>query len=436
MANLKQFRDPQLSLWQSAMDEVLATQSTGGAAGLDSAAAPERPDAGDAIMAEVLEYCSAVENGQLPASGTPVEHVAAAGLLDRARYCSGLALKLAKGVVRALVLNDKEGVERFRDQFEFGSCDPRYAEAVLRYAEYMARGEQVPYRKYRKLTDYVIDGKLPEQARVAILGDWGTGRPEALQVLCKIKEKNPDTVIHLGDIYYSGTDFEVRNYFLEPWIRILDLNSRPIPTFTLSGNHDMYAGGRPYYDAIDKLGQPASYFCLRNAHWQFIGMDTGLHAIKPGGGMTYLEDSEVRWIAHKIRNAGGRKTVLLSHHQLFSANEEIGGQEFNTRLYRQLGDLLPSVEYWFWGHEHDLVVFGEHLGLKRGRCVGHGAFPVGVDEMPSQPANPAVPVNPAFRLGKGTDCYHHGYAVMELDGPSAKVSYYQDSETDELIGVE
>jgi len=436
VANLKQFRDPQLSLWQSAMDEVLATQSAGGAAGLETAPAPERPDTNDAIMAEVVEYCSAVERGQLPASGTPVEHIAAAGLLDRARYCSGLALKQAKSVVRALVLRDEDAVDRVRNQFEFGNCDPKYAAAVLTYAGYVARGEPVPYRKYRKLNDYVIDGKLPEQARIGILGDRGTGRPEARKVLSKVKDKKPDVVIHLGDIYYSGTDFEVRNYFLEPWFSILDLHNHPIPTFTLSGNHDMYAGGAPYYEAIDKLGQPASYFCLRNAHWQFIGMDTGLHAIKPGGGQTSLEETEVRWIRHKVRNANGRKTVLLSHHQLFSAKEEIGGQEFNTLLYHQLKDVLPDVEYWFWGHEHHLVVFGEHLGLKRGRCLGHGAFPVGLDEIPAEPANPDVPVNPAFQLGKGTDCYHHGYAIMELNGPDARVFYYQDSETNELIGAE
>jgi hypothetical protein len=198
----------------------------------------------------------------------------------------------------------------------------------------------------------------------------------------------------------------------------------------------MYSGGAPYYAAIDRLGQPASYFCMRNEQWQFIAMDTGLHAIKPGGGMTYLEDAEVDWVKDKIRNAGGRRTVLLSHHQLFSASEDIGGQEFNTLLYRQLSDVLPQVEYWFWAHEHDLVVYDEYLGLKRGRCIGHAAFPVGNDEVPEKPANPDVPVNKAFRLAKGQDCYLHGYAMMELQAGNAKVSYFQDAGADQLIGVE
>jgi hypothetical protein len=435
MALLKQFRDPQLSLWQSAVDEILASQQAGGAMGLEGGA-PQRPDTSHPLMEEVTSFCSAAELGQLVPTGVPKGPMAAEGLLDQARYCSGLALKFAKGLVKLIVLGRKDDLDRAKSQFQFGDCDPAYAEAVLKYAEYVASGGRVPYRRFKNINDYVIEGKLPDQARIALLGDWGTGQPEAKRLLARIKTKNPDAVIHLGDVYYSGTGFEMKNYFLDPWFQILDLKRHPIPTFTLSGNHDMYAGGAPYYAAIDQLGQPSSYFCLRNRNWQFIAIDTGLHAIKPGGGMTYLEDTEVEWVKDKVRNAGGRRTVLLSHHQLFSANEDIGGQEFNTLLYKQLADIFPQVDYWFWGHEHDLVVFGEYLGLKRGRCIGHGAFPVGTGEIPPKPSNPDVPVNPAFKLDTDGDCFLHGYAIMELDGAQAKVSYYQDSDSHELIGTE
>ncbi|MCL4554157.1 MAG: metallophosphoesterase [Actinobacteria bacterium] len=435
MGTLKQFRDPQLSLWQSAVDEVVAVEQAGGAMGLEGGA-PQRPDTSDPMLDEATSFCAAAERGQLVPTGIPKGPMATEGLVDQARYCSGLALKLGKSLVKLIVLGNRQELDRAISQFEFGDCDPRYARALLKYAEYIASGDRVPYRRYRNLNDYVIEGKLPDHARVALLGDWGTGRPEAKRLLSRIKANRPDVVIHLGDVYYSGTAFEMKNYFLDPWFQILDLKNNPIPTFTMSGNHDMYSGGGPYYDAIDKLAQPASYFCLRNKSWQFIAMDTGLHAIKPGGGMTYLEDAEAEWVKDKIRNAGGRRTVLLSHHQLFSASEDIGGQEFNTLLYKQLSDVLPKVDYWFWAHEHDLVVFKEHLGLKRGRCIGHGAFPVGNDEIPDQPANPDVPVDKAFQLGKGQDCYFHGYAMMEIQGSDARISYYQDAGTDQLIGVE
>ena len=190
-------------------------------------------------------------------------------------------------------------------------------------------------------------------------GDWGTGQDAAKLVLRQIANKKPDVVIHLGDIYYAGTQFEVNNYFLQIWQQILNLgdNLDRIPTFTLAGNHDMYSGGGPYYELIKKLGQPASYFCLRNANWQFIGLDTGYHDHNPAGagaGATFLQDTEVTWLADKVNNAGGRRSVLLSHHQLFTAYDAIDNGEINMRLFPQVAPLLPKVALWLWGHEHDL----------------------------------------------------------------------------------
>jgi hypothetical protein len=57
---------------------------------------------------------------------------------------------------------------------------------------------------------------------------------------------------------------------------------------------------------IDRLGQPASYFALRNDFWQLLGMDTGLHDSQPGGGLTYLENSEIEWLRDKLDNLSER----------------------------------------------------------------------------------------------------------------------------------
>jgi DNA repair exonuclease SbcCD nuclease subunit len=83
-------------------------------------------------------------------------------------------------------------------------------------------------------------------------------------VLRQIADKKPDVVIHLGDIYYAGTQFEITNYFLKIWQQVLNLGDKldRIPTYTLAGNHDMYSGGGPYYQLIQQLGQPASYFAF------------------------------------------------------------------------------------------------------------------------------------------------------------------------------
>ncbi|HVV46988.1 MAG TPA: metallophosphoesterase, partial [Bryobacteraceae bacterium] len=314
-------------------------------------------------------------------------------------------------------------------------CDPRWTEVLEVYAASRIADKTIPYRRHTNPGDFVISNRLPAKATVALLGDWGTGQEAAKQLLVRIAARHPDAVIHLGDVYYSGTKHEVQNYFYSIWQKILgipkvawgekltDLSKTPA-TFHLAGNHDMYAGGQPYYSVIDMLGQPASYFCLRNEHWQFLAMDTGLHDSNPSreGDPTWLEDTEVEWLKDKIRNAGGRKTILLSHHQLFTAFEDIGKAPINGKLLSQLQDVLPQVTAWFWGHEHNLVIYGKYLNVL-GRCIGHGAFPVQPEEL--RAPNPDIPLNPVTLAKDTKGFFEHGYVTMELDGADAHVTYYQ-----------
>src|SRR5262249_6947540 len=157
----------------------------------------------------------------------------------------------------------------------------------------------VPYVPYRDLGDFVIPRGLPARARVVLFADWGTGTPEAYAVLKEALARKPDVLIHLGDIYYSGLPQEVRARFLDPLERAFaELGIDPVPAYTLSGNHDMYSGGAGYYELLGKLGQPASYFCLRNDRWQLLAVDTGLNS-GVGADVTFLKDEEVAWVADK-----------------------------------------------------------------------------------------------------------------------------------------
>jgi predicted phosphodiesterase len=421
MLKLAQFRDPALSLFQSAVDEVVARktaaaqgQTTGGPV------AVTRPDPSHSMVTMATAEASAANAAAQ--SGTPAP-VASGGFGSQLSYCASLARNYAL----AKVLGHADDANRFQALLttKDGGCDPGWAEASLKYEEFLLSKGTIPYRVYKNMNDFVIDGKLPANSRIAIVGDWGTGQDAAKTVLAQIARKNPDVVIHMGDVYYSGTDFEMQSYFYNIWKDILDLTK--IATFTLCGNHDMFCGGAPYYKLIDQLGQPASYFCLRNDNWQFIAMDTGLHDNKPeGDSPTYLEDSEVAWITDKIQNRGTRRTVLLSHHQLFAANEAICGKSVNDQLNQQLSSLLPSVDMWLWGHEHNLVIYQKYLGVLA-RCIGHGAFPIGLSEIPATPAFPDVPVVPV-RLGDNGTFYNHGYAIMDLTATSATLSYYQDTD--------
>ena len=439
MARPKQFHDPQLSIWQSAVEEVATRRATGGQtqdvapAGVVSG----RADQLDPMVAEATAYCRAVDTGQNLAEAA-AGHVATEGLAQTAGFCSLTALKLAK----AKILGNEADEQRYKDELaKFGDCDPGYAEAAVKYADYfLAQQKQIPYVVWKNLGDFVIDGgkSLPAEATVAVVGDWGTGQEAAKLVLRQIANKKPDVVVHLGDIYYSGTDFEVNQYFLQPWKQILNLATNPTLTFSLAGNHDMYCGGVPYYNLIKTLGQPASYFCLRNSNWQFIALDTGYNDHNPtggGSGATFLQDTEVNWLVDKFNNAGGRRTILLSHHQLFTAFDEIAGQEVNMRLYPQVASLLPKVALWLWGHEHNFVLYGPYRNLARSVCLGHGAFPVGIHELTPEPKFADVSLlkdadGHDIRPGITGSFYNHSYAIIKLTGDSGTVSYYQDSDED------
>jgi predicted phosphodiesterase len=432
MAKLQQFRDPDLSLFQSAVDEVVARKTAGTQSQeVGGPTAITRPDAGNSMVQMAVVELESVDSAKKAGAAPPGVPAAAPqtvteGIGDTVRYCASLARNCAV----AKFLGHAGDADRYYALLteKMGDCDPDWEAVALKYAEFLASRGQIPYRPYKNLSDFVIEGKLPPKARVALVGDWGTGQQDAKTVLAQIARKNPDVVIHMGDIYYSATDFEVQSYFYQIWQSTLDLSKTA--TYTLSGNHDMFSGGAAYYKLIDQLGQPSSYFCLRNDSWQFLAVDTGFNDSNPvGANPTFLHDAEVQWLADKIQNRGNRRTVLLSHHQLFAAFEDICKKSVNDKLNAQLAPLLPGVDIWFWGHEHNLVIYERYMGVLA-RCIGHGAFPIGLGEVPAKPEFPAVPVT-GLTLGDNGVFFNHGYVIIDLAGSQANIAYYQDSDEDE-----
>jgi Calcineurin-like phosphoesterase len=207
----------------------------------------------------------------------------------------------------------------------------------------------------------------------------------------------------------------------------------------------MYSGGAGYYWLVDQIGQQASYFCLQNANWQFLAMDTGNNDNNPftvQSNMTSLPTigawSEAQWHLDKIANPGGRRNVLFSHHQLFSPFSSVGdfngkGSSFNPNLLTNFQAVMPKIDWWFWGHEHTLAIFDPYLELQRGRCVGASAVPVFTDQQRYATAaglqtyqNGPTPTWNANGVlnDNGTD-YNNCFAMMTLSGASANVDYYQ-----------
>ena len=355
--------------------------------------------------------------------------------------------KAALDLGMALVNADVDGIVAAKAAFmRFGRDDPFWIECITEFVEHytLTRHSAVPYIKYRSPTDCILPpGTLAPRSRIAVISDWGTGDRRAQALLEDVARQKPDILIHLGDIYYACTALEANAFYVNV--------TRAFPAkaprlFTLCGNHDMYSGAAPYYALLKRIGQPASFFCLRNQNWQILAGDTGYNDFNPfkrAEDATWIRDrdegdtySELDWHRDKLVNAGSRRTILLTHHPLFTRNSSIAGRAVNPYLQEQFGGFLPEVALWLWGHEHNLVAYEPFLGLGKGRCVGASAVPVAASEnitVPSpdlagQDVPELVKVNglvPQLRPQADGDLYQLGYALIDLDGPDGKASYRQ-----------
>lgn len=248
--------------------------------------------------------------------------------------------------------------------------------------------------------------------RIALAGDWGTGTDEAARVAHRIEEFAPHYSIHLGDVYYVGGLAEVNENFLGIRNPANDYDPCSWPkgsqgTFSLNGNHEMYARGMAYFDAMLPTlgpvvggrahGQRASFFCLENEHWRFIAVDTGYNSV----GLPLLEEifssdcalppALIDWLRSVVRPTAQdpRGIVILSHHQYFSAFDE-----WYPKPAAQLSEFFSRPVLWFWGHEHRMTIY-KQFNLPGnitafGRCIGNGGMPV--DLPPPNPKHPECPV--------------------------------------------
>ncbi|GAC1403098.1 MAG: metallophosphoesterase [Chloroflexota bacterium] len=434
MQPMTTFSHPAISLWQSAIDKVVASPSAAPHAPV--LRGPVRSAPSSTLMDQSVAAASVITGTQ------PIPKL----MMSPGRQTRGIPFDCASNYVQLALATFEQNqlkIDEYRARIQqYGSCDPRWADVFRQYLIFLAERKHIPYRTYNQLDDYVLPlpAKDPSQTRVALLADWGTGTSTARELLADLAQRQPDVVIHLGDIYYSGTQSEVQDHFLNVFKEAF---TPDIPVYTLAGNHDMYSGGAPYYQLLDDLKQPASYFCLRNDEWQILAMDTGLYDSDPNtvkSNLTQLHPDEVRWHKDKIRNAGGRRTVLLSHHQLFSGTGGVGtdsaGQPLavNPHLYAAFSDVLDTVTCWIWGHEHNLIAFDTYLGLAHGRCIGSAAIPVLLTPDPYAPmknlvlppgATTVPSINSGVRLGHNGQIYNHAYAMLTLAGTSAELAYYQ-----------
>ena len=290
---------------------------------------------------------------------------------------------------------------------------------------------------------------ISDDARVVVVGDWGTGLPRARAVAGfmadEVKEALADGreahVIHLGDVYYSGMPDEVQRNVLADglWPVTDDQAATGVTSWSLNGNHDMYGGGFGYFGTLladerfaaqhSDDGQPTSFFRLTSPSWDIIGLDTSWDQDPLSEGkIGVLEDPQAQFVA-RVAGESGRKLMLLSHHQLISVYD---GEDLGPVLAQKLGPVLDAdrVTAWLWGHEHRCMGFAAAQHVKFPRCIGHGGVPVLMEHAVGDPVPaPGIWEERGFLEDRGDHWMRFGFAILDFNAGEINVRYRDDQGT-------
>ncbi|HWW60514.1 MAG TPA: metallophosphoesterase [Thermoanaerobaculia bacterium] len=224
-------------------------------------------------------------------------------------------------------------------------------------------------------------------ATIAIIGDWGTGSwhdgsssGPALQVLAEAQKLNADYVIHLGDVYYVGTEgsFVSPHWEADRFVKLWPFKGN---SFALNSNHEMYDAANGFFKTalgsnIFSAQGGTSYFAIAGPGWAVIGLDSG-YADTSSMFMAGAINSEQQGFLAKFRDVPF--VVLMSHHNPISTDGTTSSISPLLGQVTAANALGRTPEMWYWGHIHNGIVYSSSSAIAPtlGRCAGHGAIPFG-----------------------------------------------------------
>lgn len=303
----------------------------------------------------------------------------------------------------------------------------------------------------------LVAGTYQNEVSIAILGDWGTGDytsdgGPAKAVMDAISKSatidNPDYIIHLGDVYYAGTESSEENdNLLQMWPADRFAGGKMAGTsFTLNSNHEMYDGANGYFKiALTPANTPfneqqkASFFALKFGDWMMLGLDSAYYSSAStlfmdgtlGGSKSSVQKD---WLQQVVGGRKGKDVILLTHHNPISFD----GLTREPLWDETLADLGGTPDYWYWGHVHLGVVYGDQLPAAKGpdgrfakvRCSGNAAIPNGVPS--GLDGKPNIDYYSHTPLKNKEPRVRNGFAVitLSLDG-QIKERFYEVSDGSE-----
>jgi hypothetical protein len=275
---------------------------------------------------------------------------------------------------------------------------------------------------------YPLDEPGAAPLRVALVSDFGTGRYHSRYIAKQLRAQAFPCAFHLGDVYYAGRRSEFEDYFAAPLDPILGHTQ----LFALNSNHEMYSGGRPFFEFMDRRRashpgmqkQEGSYFCLRSSKFQIVGIDTAYHSHG-----RHKEPALLEWLAKTLSEGKdeGRANILLSADHPYKYESDDLTQLLRKDLRQIVDDRL--VDLWFWGNTHYCALYDRGPATQFvGSCIGHGGYPYERQKVGKKTPAPMRFLETAARFpdwtGLRKDRGNNGYCVMSLaaDG-SVGLSY-------------
>jgi hypothetical protein len=207
--------------------------------------------------------------------------------------------------------------------------------------------------------------------QVALMADFGCGLYHSRAIAKQLEARRYPYVFHLGDVYYGGSQAE----FDANYTDVLTGTMQHSLLFSLPENHELYGHGTAYQKflhdqhAAGRIVQEGSYFCVRFARHQIVGIDVNWNKRQ-----RFTHEGSRAWLQQVLDQGEGLTTILLTGSAPF-----IYGEDHTTALYDDLKAWHEKGRFamWLWGDDHYAAVFERDPGKANfvGSCIGHGGFP-------------------------------------------------------------
>jgi hypothetical protein len=336
------------------------------------------------------------------------------------------------GVVRGVL-------RRIGGGSQYSPSDPRWVASVARSTfGKLAKG-------VHPFNPEPAELEIAGDARIVIVGAWGSGTPHAVRVAALMGEEIREAVgrrqvhlIHLGDVFYSGTPEEVTRHVLADgrWPVTRELADVGVRSWSLNGNHDTYSGGFGYFQTLledprfaqqrSSDGRTTSFFRLRSADWDLVGLDTAWDAdVLALGANATLEDPQAAFVA-RVAGESPRKLMLLSHHCPVALAPE---GDNGVVLRAKLGAVLDRsrVTTWVCSTPHRCAVLEPSDGIAVPVVLGHGGVPTRASVIGSGRREQVRWEQETTYTDADGTWGRNGFAVFDLDGPAIHVRFRDES---------